>query len=226
MLGHHHTVVLVQIKHSFFWLKVCKQKDNRKGGWFRVLTLFQHFQMHMRIRLRSHSSRWLSCCFMSANLKYSTHPMINWRSWNFLSSYPQPLLRLVSAFKRAFILVTLWGGAPRDGKRLYLRKRSYPEISFHAHNRQCFFSGNLQVELGFDKFNDALLRPFSSPFTLTENHTAHNGQKDGPDVRVPYPTHWVWYCSTRDLEDRLEEFPACFPRTCDRQLRLLAYIYG
>lgn len=67
------------------------------------------FHMHIRIRLRSHLSMATSDDFISAYLKYDTHPRMTWYSATFLRSYPIPLLLPVSIFSFAFSLSKLFG---------------------------------------------------------------------------------------------------------------------
>ena len=75
----------------------------------RVRGFFQLFQIHIRIRLRSHWSIGSRTVFMSANLKYPTQPRIVSWSTCFRLSYPIPLLRPVSVFNLAFSLAMLLG---------------------------------------------------------------------------------------------------------------------
>ena len=74
-----------------------------------VLGFFQLFHMHIRIRLRSNLSMATSDDFISAYLKYDTHPRMTWCSATFLRSYPIPLLLPVSIFSFTFSLSKLLG---------------------------------------------------------------------------------------------------------------------
>ena len=75
----------------------------------RVCGRFHAFQIHIRMRLRSHWSIASSADFISASLKYPTQPRIVSRSTCLRRSYPIPLLRPVSSFSFAFSLAMLLG---------------------------------------------------------------------------------------------------------------------
>src|SRR5690606_11823020 len=75
----------------------------------RVLTRFQRLHMSDRIRLRYHPSIFCRILFISANLKYCTHPVMYCLSADFRLSSSHPLFREVSVLIRFFILSRLFG---------------------------------------------------------------------------------------------------------------------